>query len=376
MNVRMILGKLRMRGTQRPRRFSFAFYLWVGIAYVLAVCLMILLIKVAFSGRELTQQAIRNGQRVVIDVASGGVEGGNTAEPVTNIQNTTETGEQHPVKTVPVANETPDKQGMMPVPLEGLVETTDKGALPIAGSDGTLPWKYYARPGNTKSKLPMVAIVFTNIGLNEGLTQDVLKLSPELTLGFSPYANDSGKLAFRARRGGFESVVDLPVQTLDYPFSDPGVFGLMDDLSPDENIRRMHQILYQFPGYIGMLASVGETMTSNKEEIKPYLVEMKKRGLLFLYVKTPKNADLEDFAKINGFYTLGIDDVIDTTPSKGFIDQHLQSLVDTAKKQGYAVGLAHSYPPTTAELSSWIDSLQGQGVVLVPVSAIARKVLP
>ncbi|HEU5047488.1 MAG TPA: divergent polysaccharide deacetylase family protein [Rickettsiales bacterium] len=367
-----ILGKLRTNGTQRPRKFSFAFYLWAALAYALGIFLMTLLIKVAFSGRELTQQAVHNGQRAVITIASGTVEGGGL--PASNVVNP-ETHTQ-PVKTLPSAPQTPDKQGMMPVPLESLVEMTDKGALPIVGPDGTQPWKYYSRPAGVKAQLPMVAIVFTNLGLNESQTQDVLKLPPEFTLGFSPYANDSGKIAFRARRDGFESVVDLPIQTFDYPFSDPGMFGLMEDLSPDENIRRLHQVLYQFPGYIGMLASVGETMTSNKEEIKPYLVELKKRGLLFLYVKTQKNSDLEDFAKINGFYTLGIDELIDATPSKGYIENHLQTLVDTAKKQGYAVGLVHSYPPTTAALSAWVDSLQGQGVVLVPVSTIAKKVLP
>ena len=81
-------------------------------------------------------------------------------------------------------------------------------------------------------------------------SEEALKLPHEFTLGFSPYAGDTGKWAVKARAEGFESVVDLPMQTEEYPISDPGSYGLLEDLSPDENISRLHSVLMPFPGFI------------------------------------------------------------------------------------------------------------------------------
>ena len=373
MNIGVVLDKILPSGSG-IRRLSFKFCLWIIAAYALSLCVLVLLIRIAFSGRELTEQAMNNSQRFIVHVASNAVEG-----KVLNKNFTQSPGDNNPMPVFdpaapqPAGNAAPDKKDLSAVPLPALIEQTDKGVLPVAAQNGTLPWKYYARSYNTKLNTPMVAIVFTNVGLSRTLTDDVLKLPPLMTVGFSPYANDIGKLALRGRREGFESVVDLPMQTEDYPFTDPGFFGLMDDLSPDENVNRIHSILYQFPGFVGMLAPVGETMTANKDAVKPYLIELKKRGLLFLYVKTPKNAELEDMARVNQYYALGIDVVVDAEPTKGEISRQLQNLVDIAKKQGFAIGLVHSYPSTTDELSHWSESVQGQGVDLVPVTAIAKK---
>lgn len=348
-------------------RERFRFYAWAAATYFLALFLMMLLVKIAFSGHALTELAVKNGQSVEIHLATGGVTGGNFGKAVSGS-----------METAPV-NKIEGGDDLAAVPLPGLIEQTDKGILPAVAHDGTgtVPWRYYGRPFTSQDgKRPMIAIVFTNLGLSRPLTEEAMKLPHEFTLGFSPYASDAGKWAGKGRANGFESVIDLPVQTDNYPISDPGPFGLLEDLSPDENIARMHAILMQFPGFVGMLASEGEKMTANKDEIKPYLTELKRRGLLFLYVKTDKNTAFEDFTKANFFYALGIDKVIDTDISRSAIDAQLQSLITIARSQGYAIGLAHSYPPTVEELASWAPTLFDQGVDLVPVTAIGTKEFP
>jgi polysaccharide deacetylase 2 family uncharacterized protein YibQ len=343
--------------------------LFAAAAVVFVIILITLLGKIAFSGGELTRKALESGQRVVIHLNTGAVEG----KPFNAPQVQTE--QQKPVADAAM-NLQASKEGLNPLPLETLLEQTDKGELPIAAADGTLPWKYYGRPYSEKEKRPIVAIVFTELGLSKNLAEEALKLPHDFTLGLSPYAADMAKWALKARGMGFESVVDLPMQTESYPLSDPGSFGLMEDATPEENIARMHIILSQFSGFVGMLAPIGDKMTANKDMIKPYLAELKKRGLLFLYIKTAKNAGLEEWAKLNSFYTVGIDKIIDEEITRRAIETQLQALVEQAKLQGYAVGLARPYPPTVETLRRWSDDLKEQKVDLVPVSAIGKRLWP
>ena len=345
-----------------------SFWIWAAITYLLIVILMFMLMKLSFSGRLLLERAIAGGQQITLNMVSGEVEG------KLHVQVNEKSPELQ--LAIPATPPPPNKEGLTPVPFPELIEQTDKGVLPISGRNGVMPWKYYARPYATKEKRPVVAIILTDLGLSRTETDEALKLPHDFTLSFSPYANDTDKWAVKARREGFESIIDLPMQTEDYPFSDPGFFGLMEDLSPDENVVRMHNVLREYPGFVGTLAPANDKMTANRDLIRPYLSELKKRGLLLIYVKTAKNAPLEEFAKANTFYILGVDKIIDDEGARGYVENALQSLVETAKTQGYAIGIAHSYPTTMDVLQSWSENLKSEGVDLVPVSAIGNKMYP
>ncbi len=353
---------------------TLGFWLWSSIIYLLALVLVFLLIKIANSEKR-AEHTVENGKRAIIHLASGEIEGKAGKKSDMDNNGGAIAYPEKPDLGAPSAGQK-NNEGLASAPLDTLAEKTEKGILPVAGSDGTLPWKYYARPYAQKAQRPMVAIVFTDLGLSKSLTENSLKLPHDYTLSFSPYAGDMTSWALKARATGFETLIDLPMQPENYPLSDPGPFGIMEDLSPDQNIARMHALLEKFPGFIGMLAVGGEKIMANKEAIKPYLSELKKRGLLFIYIKSDKNGIIEELAKANAFYVLGIDKIIDEGSSRNVVDMQLQSLTDIAKSRGYAIGIAHSYPTTAEALQVWLEDLKKQDVDLVPVSAIGNKLYP
>ena len=63
--------------------------------------------------------------------------------------------------------------------------------------------------------------------------------------------------------------------------------------------------------------------------------------------------------------------MIDEIPSRRQIDARLNDLVEQAKSNGVAIGIAQSYPVTIQRLRNWSARLARQGVQLVPVSALA-----
>lgn len=344
------------------------FFLWGLMTYLLALCSMVLIIKIAFSGYGLAEKAFINGQSIRINIASGKIEG-----LVSNSQSVTNHKPQAAGQEI---KRIISKEGLNPAPNSALVEQLDKMSLPMVAKDGTTPWRYYARPFQQKEKRPEIAIIFTNLGLSRPLTEEAIKLAHDFTLGFSPYASDAGKWSAKTRETGFESVIDLPMQPENYPLSDPGPFGLMEDLSTEENITRLYSVISALPALVGVVASGNEKMTASNEQVKPYLLELKKRGLLFIYVRNSKNRDLDELAKSLSAPVIGIDKVIDEEISRSAIETSLQNLADMAKSNGYAVGLAHSYPPTLETLAHWSDEFKKQGIDLVPVSAIGKRLYP
>ena len=347
------------------------FYGWVLLAYILILILMILSIKICFPGKELTEKATESGQIAIITIATGKVEGNvKLSQKKSQSRLLSAQTDDH------AFNQIISKEGLNPAPNPDLTEQIDKLPIPVTGKDGTLPWKYYGRPYEAKEKRNQIAIVFTNLGLSKPLTEESVKLPHDITLGFSPYAADAGKYSASAREMGFESVIDLPMQTENYPASDPGPFGLMEDLSAEDNITRIYTVISLLPAPVGVIASLGEKMTANIELIKPYLIELKKRGLLFIYIKNAKNKELEEQTKSFSPYIIGIDTIIDEDITRSAIETSLNNLVTTAQANGYAVGLAHAYPPTLETLANWSNTLKAQNIDLVPISAIGKRLYP
>lgn len=354
------------------KSYSTGFLVWSSATAICTILLVLLLVHLFFAGHILTSKAIEAGQRVYIHIESGEVDG--------NPRHTKLVTQEAPVTAIPTEAAQPvaAKEGLAPAPLESISEQTDKGLVPTIGRDGLLPWKYYAKPYNPQGGKPMVAIVITDLGLSKPLTEDALKLPHNVTLSFSPYSSDARKWALMARGEGFETLADLPMQTdgyLKYGI-DPGPYGLLADAGINENSARLRWVLSRFPGFIGVLAPQNESLTSDITHIRPTLTELAGHGVLLLYIKTPGNMALTDAIKAHQFNALGIDKVIDDDIAPAPIDKALDDLTALAKTQGYAIGFAHSYPPTLDSLARWADGLAAQNVDLVPVSAIGFKLFP
>jgi polysaccharide deacetylase 2 family uncharacterized protein YibQ len=349
---------------------AFGLWAWCAACAVAALAVLSMCIILFFSGRQLSKSAVEAGQRVVVHVASGDVEGNGRHTPHAVVFDAPVASTSQPGKSSPVDD---GKEALAEAPLSTLTEPSDRGLIPAAARDGTLAWKYYARPFT--GTRPIIAIIFTDMGLSRPLTEEALSLPHPVDFSFSPYAGDSKKWAQKARAQGFEALIDLPLEPTNYPLSDPGPNGLLTELPSVEIEARLHWLLSRFSGFVGTL-SFHEKMTVNNGAIRPVLNELTTRGLLFVYEKTPENATLAPFIKEHSFRALGADMVIDEEITRAAIDHQLQSLVDIARKQGYAIGIAHAYPPTIEAVTEWKDTLAAQGVELAPLSAIARKVYP
>ncbi len=370
---------------------------WGSGCALLAIAVVGMAGYALFSGERLAQKALANGQRVLITLAGEKVEGGfkpkapvsaphtpasNTITPPTSQANPPVTAprpatpvepdvsvaqqQREASKPSPVARGT-ESLALAPNPV--LVETVGDLSLPIIAADGTAPWKYYGKSVLFDAKKPHVSIVITGLGQMRSMTETAIALPNRFTLSFSPYAPYTPLWVINARNLGFESWADIPFQPTDYPASDPGPYALLADQPAEENTKRMHWSLSRFQGFSGVIAPSGDALTPLSGFLNPFLEELNRRGIGFVYVGSEQNAALREEATRRGQLVLTADVMLDETLTPQGVNAAIRTLVVQAKKEGRAIGVTKAYPVTLAALTHIADTLKAEGVELVPLTA-------
>lgn len=274
-----------------------------------------------------------------------------------------------PVTPSPVSEVASGKDSLSPV-VPGMKEKLESGEeVPIINTkSGMTPWEYYGKPFTAKGEGPRVAILVTGLGHSRASTEAAIKLPQEVTLSFSPYAKDTPVLARNARALGHEVMVDLPMETADYPASDPGPYAMLSILTPQENTSRLIWVLSRFQGFTGVFTPMTEKLTSNATFIAPLWAELKKRGLMMV-LGNAENTPPDE--RSHGVIKAAL--VVDSELSKSAINEQLKKLEEAARKEGFAIGIGQPYPMSLTLINAWADGLKKRGITLAPVSALIKK---
>lgn len=221
---------------------------------------------------------------------------------------------------------------------------------------------------------PRIAIVLTGLGLSKAQTNAAIQALPaNITFAFSPYGNDLQSWADQAREAGHEVLLELPMEPHGFPNDDPGPHTLLTSLTETENVERMTWVLDRFTGYVGVTSQLGGRFTTQPESLRPILVELKKRGLLFLDTRKSPDSVAGEIATTAGLAHADNDVFLDeAAAARATIRAGLDELERIARERGSAIGIGYPFPVTMEILSNWARDLEGKDIELLPVSALAR----
>jgi hypothetical protein len=277
-----------------------------------------------------------------------------------------------PPLPTPPPRERPPVQPLLPAPDPALVETGPHGPLPIIGRDGRLPWRVYGRPFDRTDKRPRVAIIITGLGPAGAVTGAAIdELPGAVTLAFDPYARRLDEWTDRARAGGHEILLALPMEPLDYPRQDPGPYTLLTSLSARDNLERLDWALSRVTGYVGLTNMMGSRFTASEGDLAPIFEELKKRGLMFVDGRASEQSVAGSLAKSMNLPRVIADAALDSEQSADAIDRRLAELEAVAQRNGAALGLGFAYPVTVERVAAWAKTLEAKALVLAPASALA-----
>lgn len=258
--------------------------------------------------------------------------------------------------------------------LSELIEETENGPIPRIGPNGLTPFNSYSRPSITPqsaSGKSLVAIVVTGMGINEGATMEAISSLPDnITLAFAPYGRSIDRTTAAARAGGHEYLLEIPMEPFDYPNSDPGPHTLLTGFTARVNLERLFWLMARTGGYMGMINNLGARFTSSANDMAPFMEELGTRGIAYLDDGSSNRSLSRQLATANQVPFARASLLLDQNPSRAAILSQLQILVETARRDGKAIGIISALPVSINTIVSWSAQLEDQTIELVPVSAL------
>lgn len=256
------------------------------------------------------------------------------------------------------------------------VEMTAHGPVPKIAADGVRPADAFAQPAKAlaaKPEAPRIALIVSGLGVSAKTTSDVIaRLPGPVTLAFVPYGTDPA-LVGRARARGHEVLLEVPMEPFSYPENDSGPQTLLTALTPQQNLDRLYWVMSRFQGYVGVINMMGARFTASEQSFAPVLQEVANRGLIFVDDGANPRSVAGRVAGADNLPFARADVAVDAVPTPVEIDRALGRLETTAREHHVAVGIASALPASIDEIAKWAKAAESRGVILVPITAVARK---
>jgi hypothetical protein len=225
---------------------------------------------------------------------------------------------------------------------------------------------------STPGKTVQVAIVIDDLGADLKQAREVLSLPAKVTFAVMPGLAQSKKVAELATRGGRDVLIHVPMEYRGKN-GKPAPGMLRSDMTPMEFLTTVSSDVESVPGAVGINNHEGSSLTENKEAMKFLMAELQARNLMFLDSFTSAQSVAYATAKEYGLKSARRDVFLDNdSDNPASIRKQLDELVEIARKNGRAIGIAHPHPVTIIELRKWLAELDAMGVEIVPVSRLMQ----
>lgn len=231
----------------------------------------------------------------------------------------------------------------------------------------TQAYKTYAKPFDILPNKRKLAVVFTGLGLDDEVLKSAEAMLPDsVTFSFSSYAPDLLKKVQNARKEGFETMLNIPVETNDFPRADAGPNAFYAFASEEENKNTLNHLFKQNIPFVGFLSPrlsqlEGTTFFQNLVE-----TDILTKGLMYV--------GNTDFRKKNKLIH-----IIDLTVLENLYPQALHVFFNEAeaiaKEEGDAILVLSPLPGVFQEVADWISMNENPDIQFVPISAITGEPL-
>ena len=221
--------------------------------------------------------------------------------------------------------------------------------------------------------LPLVAIIIDDLGYDRKIAKKLSELNAVLTFSILPHSPFQKSIARLAKDKGFDIMLHLPMEPVEYPQVNPGPGTLLVKMTPDELIRQLEEDLKAVPFAKGVNNHMGSKMTSESNQLYQIFSILKKRNLFFIDSRTTAASLCKPSARLFQIPFAQRDVFLDHLQEDQFVRQQLKQLVLTAQRNGFAVGIGHPHLLTYQILHEMLPEIQ-KLVQLVPASRLVHPV--
>ena len=224
-----------------------------------------------------------------------------------------------------------------------------------------------------RSRTPKVAIVIDDLGYTDGgIARDMVELEIPVTISILPKLRHSREVFALAKKHDRCILLHLPMEAQQrYP---EDLEPVTVDMSDEEIASLVRDYMASLPGVNGVNNHQGSRATADGRVMRAVCGELEGDHVFFLDSLTSPESVAYNAAVDAGLPAAINDEFIDDgTQSRDEVDARLRNLVETARKQGTAVGIGHPHPWTLEALRDFDDYLLTTEVELVPLCDLVKS---
>ncbi len=229
-------------------------------------------------------------------------------------------------------------------------------------------------PGLPQPPRARISLIIDDMGNQQRMGERALALPGALTYSFLPQTPFAWRLASKAHELDKEVMLHQPME------SDTGnrlgLGGLTLSMSRAQFTRTLKRNLASIPYVAGVNNHMGSLLTRDPTAMRWLMSELRGDGFYFIDSRTTDATVAERIASSNLISSSRRHVFLDNTQRAEDIRSQLRELIQKARTQGGAIGIAHPYPQTLAVLQEELPRLEQQGIELVPVSELVNTGRP
>ncbi|MEP2650461.1 MAG: divergent polysaccharide deacetylase family protein, partial [Paraglaciecola sp.] len=168
-----------------------------------------------------------------------------------------------------------------------------------------------------------------------------------------------------------EVILHMPMESLGGVNQEEGV--LLSTMSATAIIGRLQKALDTVPNAIGLNNHMGSKFTQLSFPLSVTMEFLLEKGLFFVDSRTTRYSKAQRIAQQTGVPNTMRHVFLDHVVELEEIEIQFNRLIELAKKNGYAVGIAHPHPETLHFLQGHLPALEKQQITLSKLSDLFPK---
>ena len=226
--------------------------------------------------------------------------------------------------------------------------------------------------GIDQDTLGVIVLVIDDFGYrNDNISDGFLNLSIPITCAIIPGHTASKKFAEKAVSYGKEVIIHMPMESENYsPGEDE--YKLLTSMTSELLENKLIQAFESLPEAIGMNNHQGSKATSDSKTMTVLASVLKDRGKYFIDSRTSSLTIGEKTMISFGVPTARRNIFLDNNNDLDKIEEQMNKLANSAKKNGVAVGLGHARKNTLSVLEKVVPDLLDKGFVFQFASQVVK----
>lgn len=220
--------------------------------------------------------------------------------------------------------------------------------------------------------LGVIVLVIDDFGYrNDNISDGFLNLSIPITCAIIPGHTASKKFAEKAVSYGKEVIIHMPMESENYsPGEDE--YKLLTSMTSELLENKLIQAFESLPEAIGMNNHQGSKATSDSKTMTVLASVLKDRGKYFIDSRTSSLTIGEKTMISFGVPTARRNIFLDNNNDLDRIEEQMNKLANSAKKNGVAVGLGHARKNTLSVIEKVVPDLLDKGFVFQFASQVVK----